>query len=427
MPLAELLEASRPPRISGPFAVATTASPEIGAGRGVGGAGDEGRPTVGGAGVVVPPPPWEPCRTRTTTTIAAKAISGASRCCTAGSIGEASKPFLRFGAASPSKLAAYIRSVVKGSPVRNRRGPATVTGRGRRGRLGASHWGRHRALGKARPSTPEARRPAPGQPCQPSRKGWLQCPNSSHLGWPPRARWPSLSPSRPRRSPGQREAASPPICGYSPPAERCSPKRRCAPAPRRSRPAPRRPASGRGAVAAVSRRRSRGATALGLLAQAAKSDSALRPLLVSDHFSFGLALCGVGGKVAKGEGSWYLTVNHVTPKSEGKRRSCIPVTKWSGHLAGLLPLSRRAGAERARQGAGGEAVRGARLLLRRKGKRRPAAGSRSAGPAAPLTREGRATVTLSKPALLIARHGGEIPSNREAVCVGGRCPSGSGR
>ena len=38
-----------------------------------------------------------------------------------------------------------------------------------------SHWGGHRFPGKVRPTTPEARRPVPGQPIQPSRKGWLKC------------------------------------------------------------------------------------------------------------------------------------------------------------------------------------------------------------------------------------------------------------
>jgi hypothetical protein len=31
-------------------------------------------------------------------------------------------------------------------------------------------------------------------------------------------------------------------------------------------------------------------------------------------------------------------------------------------------------------------------------------------------------VTLTKPARLIARASGEIPSAREPVCIGGKCP-----
>ena len=51
-------------------------------------------------------------------------------------------------------------------------------------------------------------------------------------------------------------------------------------------------------------------TALGLLARDAESNPALNPLLISDSFDFGLALCGVGKSVAKGATSWYLKVNH---------------------------------------------------------------------------------------------------------------------
>ena len=42
----------------------------------------------------------------------------------------------------------------------------------------ASHWGRHGVPGKVRWTTPEARRPVPGQPRRPSRKGWLKCQDS---------------------------------------------------------------------------------------------------------------------------------------------------------------------------------------------------------------------------------------------------------
>ena len=66
----------------------------------------------------------------------------------------------------PDRLAAYIRSVVKGSPVRSRRGPATVTGRRKplthvmRQPLGATQSPREGAADRF----PEARRPVPGQP-----------------------------------------------------------------------------------------------------------------------------------------------------------------------------------------------------------------------------------------------------------------------
>ena len=57
-----------------------------------------------------------------------------------------------------------------------------------------------------------------------------------------------------------------------------------------------------------------------------------------------------------------------------------------------------------------------------KGKRTPQAGAKVTGAAQPTGPDGRTTVTLRKPAKLIARSGTEIPSAREAVCVGGKCP-----
>jgi hypothetical protein len=42
----------------------------------------------------------------------------------------------------------------------------------------------------------------------------------------------------------------------------------------------------------------KGNTAMGVLARASLSTSALSPLLISNHFDFGLALCGIGGSSA---------------------------------------------------------------------------------------------------------------------------------
>jgi Domain of unknown function (DUF4430) len=58
-----------------------------------------------------------------------------------------------------------------------------------------------------------------------------------------------------------------------------------------------------------------GATALGALVDGSLVDSRLDPLLVSDEFSFGLLVCGVGGDNATGASSfWLYKVNHVSPE-----------------------------------------------------------------------------------------------------------------
>jgi hypothetical protein len=61
-----------------------------------------------------------------------------------------------------------------------------------------------------------------------------------------------------------------------------------------------------------------GPTALGTLADGALVDNRLDPLLVSDQFSFGLIVCGVGGDNARGSSSfWLYKVNHVSPEVGG--------------------------------------------------------------------------------------------------------------
>jgi len=58
-----------------------------------------------------------------------------------------------------------------------------------------------------------------------------------------------------------------------------------------------------------------GPTPLGTLVDGSLVNSHLDPLLVSDEFSFGLLVCGVGGDNAGGVSSfWLYKVNHVSPE-----------------------------------------------------------------------------------------------------------------
>src|SRR5215212_2557327 len=68
----------------------------------------------------------------------------------------------------------------------------------------------------------------------------------------------------------------------------------------------------------------KGNTAMGLLARASKLVASLRPLLISDSFDFGLALCGVGKSVAKGSSSWYLKINHKSLPVSGDAATIRP-------------------------------------------------------------------------------------------------------
>jgi hypothetical protein len=171
----------------------------------------------------------------------------------------------------------------------------------------------------------------------------------------------------------------------------------------------------------------KGATALGLLGQAAKSDKSLDPLLISDHFSFGLALCGVGGDVAKGEGSWYLKVNHVNPEIGGEAVKLHAGDEVLWDLATAFPYPNELALSAPARAKAGKPFEVRVFSYDEKGKRSPAAGVKVAGAAKRTGADGRTTVTLRKPARLIARDAKDIPSNRVAVCVGGKCPSGSAR
>lgn len=170
----------------------------------------------------------------------------------------------------------------------------------------------------------------------------------------------------------------------------------------------------------------KGNTAMGLLARASQLTASLRPLLISDSFDFGLALCGIGKSVAKGSSSWYLKINHrslpvsgdaatIKPGDEvlwALAKTEAPDYKYPEELVLSAPSSAKAGMPFQVQV----------LSYDEKGKSRPAAGVKVTGAGAPTGADGRTTVTLSRPARLLATAAGEIPSAREPVCLAGKCP-----
>lgn len=167
----------------------------------------------------------------------------------------------------------------------------------------------------------------------------------------------------------------------------------------------------------------KGATALGLLGQAAKSTSALKPLLLTDAFDFGLGICGVGGFKATSKLSWYLKVNHKNPELGG---DAVKLKAGDEVLWALEPYPYP---NELSLVAPGEASPGAPFDVRvfsysDKGKRKPAAGVTVTDALTPTDAEGRTTVTLTGAATLVATHGKDIPSNQAAVCVSGACPPG---
>jgi hypothetical protein len=168
-----------------------------------------------------------------------------------------------------------------------------------------------------------------------------------------------------------------------------------------------------------------GNTAMGLLARGSKSIGALRPLSISDHFGFGLALCGVGKSVARGSSSWYLKVNHKALSVSGDKAKIKPGDEVLWDLAPSYPYPNELALEAPHDATAGVPFTVHVVSYDEKGKRKPVAGATVTGAAAPTAADGSTMVTLSASGELSATHGKEIPSAGVEVCavpVGGACP-----
>jgi hypothetical protein len=159
-------------------------------------------------------------------------------------------------------------------------------------------------------------------------------------------------------------------------------------------------------------------TALSMLVQASKSTAALRPLQLTDAFSFGLGLCNIGSSKATKKLSWYLKVNHVNPELGGES---VKVHAGDEVLWALepFPYPQELSLVAPRVATAGESFEVQVFGYNEKGKRKPVAGAVVTGASAPTGSDGRTTVTLQEAQTLFARHGKDIPSNGAFVCAGG--------
>lgn len=170
-------------------------------------------------------------------------------------------------------------------------------------------------------------------------------------------------------------------------------------------------------------------TALAQLADAGATERSVRRLAISDHFDFGLALCGIGRAESPQTGFWYLKVNHVaaqvggdqTPVRRGDEVLWFLIEDFNTPTPDELALSAPVAAE-----AGGE------LTVKVSsydgdGKRTPAAGVSVEGADESTNAQGKVTVDADEPMLeLSATREGSIPSNTAFVCTQGpaECPAG---
>jgi len=175
----------------------------------------------------------------------------------------------------------------------------------------------------------------------------------------------------------------------------------------------------------------KGPTALGLLGQASKSNPALRPLLITDAFDFGLGICGVGTSKVSGKASWYLKVNHKGASVSGDAVKLKAGDEVLWDLAPSYPYPNELALVAPERVESGVPFEVRVYSYDEKGKRKPVAGAKIAGiggvAAAVSDGEGRATITLTADVpqyeTLQATHGKEIPSAAEPVylCVAGAC------
>lgn len=170
-------------------------------------------------------------------------------------------------------------------------------------------------------------------------------------------------------------------------------------------------------------------TALAQLADAGTSARGVRPLSISDHFDFGLALCGIGRAKSPQTGFWYLKVDHVASQVGGDQTKVQKGddvlwylvedfnTPTPDELVLKAPVARKAGAE----------FNVRVVSYDGDGRPTPASGVAVSGADGLTKADGKVKVTADEPMIeLTATREGSIPSNTEYVCTQGPdgCPDG---
>jgi hypothetical protein len=168
-----------------------------------------------------------------------------------------------------------------------------------------------------------------------------------------------------------------------------------------------------------------GNTALGLLAVGAKSTPKLAPLSITDHFSFGLGLCGIGKSKAKGEASWYVKINHKGTSTSANKAKIKAGDEVLFDLAPGYPYPDELAVVAPEEATAGVPFTVHVYAYNEKGQRKPVQGAAVTGAIGPTDKQGKVSVTLTKPTALLAGLGEDIPSAAVPVCLAGQCPAGS--
>lgn len=168
-------------------------------------------------------------------------------------------------------------------------------------------------------------------------------------------------------------------------------------------------------------------TALSLLADAGAGDHDVKPLSITDAFSFGLGLCGIGKAIAPATGFWSLKVNHAASATGGDATSVEPGDEVLWYL--ITDFNEPPPAElvlKAKQPKNGE-IPVKVLAYSDDGTRTPAVGAAVTGADQPTDANGKTTVAADADVVgITATLDGAIPSNEASVCTlkASKCPAG---
>jgi hypothetical protein len=178
-----------------------------------------------------------------------------------------------------------------------------------------------------------------------------------------------------------------------------------------------------------------GPNALGLLVDASKSRRSLKPVGVSDKFSFGLFVCGIGRFMSDATSFWLYKVDHKSPEVGADQ---LALTGGEEVLWYRSTATQNTGAELAIEAPARATGKGpfdvTVVAYDFAGKKTPAAGAtvRFPGGSATAGADGRASVNPSRKAGLLklrATRGVDIPTGPVTVCIGARrlCPVARGK
>jgi hypothetical protein len=156
-----------------------------------------------------------------------------------------------------------------------------------------------------------------------------------------------------------------------------------------------------------------GPTALGAVVDASQADSDLRPIWVTDAFSFGLGLCAIGGKEAPSSGFWYLKVNHVGSQVGGDQAVVNGSDQVLWYLSPGFPPPDELELVAPTQARPGEPFGVSVFSYADDGTRTPAQGAIVSGAFEPTDANGTTTINPATEGTfpLQATHGPDIPSN----------------